>query len=96
MHRAWDAETGAPPPELPAARTALRVWRGGYSVYHAPMDTREEAALASLVAGAPFAAVCEAFADLPAEEAAAQAASLLVSWVEDGMVCSLDLERRAG
>ena len=35
------------------------------------------------------------FADLPAEAAAATAASLLVTWVEDGMVCSLDPERRA-
>ena len=80
---------------LPPARTALRVWRSGFSVYHAVMDAREEAALASLVAGDGFAAVCEAFADLPAEEAAATAASLLVRWVEDGMVCSLEPERRA-
>ena len=49
-----------------------------------------------LVAGEPFASVCEAFADLPAEEAATTAASLLVCWVKDGMVCSLDPERRAG
>ena len=99
VHRVWDAETDAPTPELPAERTALRVWRSGYSVYHAPMDAREEAALGRLVAREPFAAVCEAFADLPAENAAAQAASLLVTWVEDGMVCSLDdldPERRAG
>ena len=79
MHRAWDAGTDTPTPELPAERTALRVWRSGYSVYHAPMDAREEAALGRLVAGEPFAAVCEAFADLPAENAAAQAASLLVT-----------------
>jgi len=82
--------------ELPAARTVLRVWRSGFSVYHAPMAAREEAALGSLLAGEPFAAVCEAFADLPAGQAAAEAAALLVSWVEDGMVCSLDPERRAG
>jgi hypothetical protein len=98
VHRAWDADAGAPPPELSAERTALRVWRSGYAVYHAPLGAREEAALASLVAGEPFAAMCEAFADLPAEKAAAEAASLLVTWVEDGMVCGLDLdpERRAG
>jgi hypothetical protein len=98
VHRAWAAAADAPPPTLPAERTVLRVWRSGWTVYHAPMDAREDAALASLVAGEPFAAVCEAFADLPAEEAPARAASLLVSWVEDGMVCSLDPdpERRAG
>jgi hypothetical protein len=98
VQRAWAADADAPVPELPAERTALRVWRSGYSVYHAPMDRREEAALARLVAGEPFASVCEAFADVPAEKAAAEVASLLVTWVEDGMVCTLDLdpERRAG
>lgn len=96
VHRAWAAEDDATPPALPAERTALRVWRSGYAVYHAPMEAQEEAALAALVAGEPFAVVCEAFADLPADEAAAEAASLLVTWVEDGMVCSLDPERRAG
>ena len=91
--RAW----AAAPEEavaLTAERTALRVWRHGWAVYHATMDAREEAALARVVAGEPFAAVCEAFADLSAEKAAAEAASLLVTWVEDGMVCSLDTERR--
>jgi len=90
VHRAWAAEADAPVPELAEERTALRVWRSGYAVYHAPMDRWEEAALATLAAGEPFAAVCEAFADLPADDAAARAASLLVSWVEDGMVCSLE------
>ena len=95
VQRAWAAASDDPPLALPAERTALRVWRSGFSVYHAVMDAREEAALARLVAGEPFAYVCEAFADLPAEAAAATAASLLVTWVEDGMVCSLDPERRA-
>jgi len=95
VQRAWAASDDASI-ALPAERTALRVWRSGFSVYHAVMDAREEAALASLVAGEPFASVCEAFADLPAEEAATTAASLLVCWVKDGMVCSLDPERRAG
>jgi len=96
VQRAWAAAPDDPAVALTGARTALRVWRSGFSVYHAVLDAREEAALASLAAGEPFAAVCEAFADLPAEEAAAQAASLLVTWVKDGMVCSLAPERRAG
>jgi len=95
VQRAWAAAAQDGPITLPAARTALRVWRTGFSVYHAPMDAREEAALAAVVAGEPFAAVCEGFADLPAGDAAQRAASLLASWVEDGMVCSVDLERRA-
>jgi hypothetical protein len=99
VQRAWEAGADASPPELPPERTAIRVWRRGHFVYHASMDAREEAALARLVAGEPFASVCEAFADLPAEKAASEAASLLVTWVEDGMVCHLDHlapERRAG
>lgn len=96
VERAWAATPEDAPATLPAERTALRVWRSGFSVYHAVMDAEEEAALASMVAGEPFAVVCEALADLPAAEAATRAASLLVTWVEDGMVCSLDPERRAG
>jgi hypothetical protein len=92
VQRAWVAEAGAPVPELPAERTVLRVWRSGYSVYHARLNAREEAALARLRAGEPFAAMCEEFADLPEGEAAAGAAALLVTWIEDGMVCSLDLD----
>ena len=44
------------------------------------MDPAEEVALDRLVAGAPFAAVCEGFED-PAE-----AGALLLRWVEDGIV----------
>ena len=86
VQRPWAAGPDDSPEELSAERTALRVWRSGFSVYHAVMDPREEAALTRLVAGEPFASVCEAFAELPADQAAAEAASLLVTWVEDGMV----------
>jgi hypothetical protein len=94
VQRAWAAGPDDGPITLAAERTALRVWRSGFAVFHAPMSAHEEAALARLVAGEPFAAVCEAFADLPQDQAAAEAASLLVAWVEDGMVCSVDPERR--
>src|SRR5207249_3109218 len=59
VHRLWD-DAAAP---LAPARTALRVWREGFLVYHTAMDPAEEAALDRLVAGAPFAAVCEGFDD---------------------------------
>src|SRR5207253_769134 len=62
VHRLWD-DAAAP---LAPARTALRVWREGFLVYHTAMDPAEEAALDRLVAGEPFAAVCEGFDD-PAE-----------------------------
>ena len=96
VQRAWGAAPGDGPITLPGERTALRVWRSGFAVYHAPMGPREEAALARVVAGEPFAAVCEAFADLPDEQAATEAAGLLVGWVEDGIVSEIDPERRGG
>jgi hypothetical protein len=76
VHRVWSGAPLALPPE----RTALRIWRDGFAVYQTAMDPREEAALDHLVAGEPFSAVCEPF-DEPAD-----AAALLLRWVEDGIV----------
>ncbi len=75
VHRLW-ADAAA----LVPARTALRIWREGFFVYQTAMDPAEEAALDRLVAGEPFAAVCEGF-DAPAE-----AAALLLRWIEDGII----------
>ena len=76
VHRLW---SGASVP-LPPERTALRVWRDGFVVYQTAMDAREETALDRLMAGEPFAAVCDVFVE-PAE-----AAALLLRWVEDGII----------
>jgi hypothetical protein len=76
VHRLW---SGGSPPFAPA-RTALRIWREGFAVYQTPMDVSEEAALDRLAAGGTFAAVCEPFDD-PAD-----AAALLLRWLEDGIV----------
>jgi len=77
VHRLWaDAAALAP------ARTALRIWREGFFVYQTAMDPAEEAALDRLVAGEPFAAVCEGF-DAPAE-----AAALLLRWIEDEIIAA--------
>jgi hypothetical protein len=78
VHRLWSGATGP----LPAERTALRVWRSGFAVYHAAMAPAEEAALDRLLAGEPLAAMCEPFDD-PADVAA-----LLLRWVEDGMLAA--------
>lgn len=77
VHRLWSSE---PPDQLAAGRTALRVWREGFFVYQAPMDRAEESLLERLIAGQPFAAMCEA-ADGPAD-----AAALLLRWLEDGLI----------
>ena len=68
-------------------RTSLRVWREGFTVFHAPIDAAEEAALARLAGGATFAEVCELFAQSTSfEEAAREAGALLARWLEDGLL----------
>ena len=79
VHDVWTAD-GAPHTPPAPARTALRVWRDGFRVYHARMDEVEELALARLAAGRPFAELCEAF------DAPEAAAALLLRWMEDGIV----------
>ncbi|HEV8718168.1 MAG TPA: DNA-binding domain-containing protein [Candidatus Binatia bacterium] len=67
--------------------TAVRVWRDGFAVYHAKMDATEQAALAGVRAGESFATVCATLASLiPTEEAAPVMGSLLLRWVEDGIL----------
>lgn len=87
VHTAWSAPGRAP---LDPAPTAVRVWRTvGWRVLHGPMDAAEDAALASLLAGEPFAVLCEAFATLPSEDAARETAALLARWVEDGLLAGV-------
>jgi hypothetical protein len=76
VHRLW---ADGPALVVPG-RTALRVWRESFRVYQTAMAPAEEAALAHLLAGEPFASICEAFDD-PAE-----AGGLLLRWVEDGII----------
>ena len=79
VHRLWEdaaAATCAP------ARTALRVWRHGFLVYHAVMDRAEEAALGQVRAGDTFGTLCEGFEDAGAP------AALLLRWIEDGIVAA--------
>ena len=86
VQRVWAAAEQGDAAPLEPSRTALRVWRRDFLVYHAPMDDHEERALACMLAGEPFAAVCEVFSDLDAESAARAAGTLLASWIEDGIL----------
>ncbi|MCW5889128.1 MAG: putative DNA-binding domain-containing protein [bacterium] len=81
----------AEPEVMPAPHpTAVRVWRQDHVVYHCAVERAEDLALARLVAGEPFASVCEAFAEVgddgDGEAAAARAGSHLVRWLEDGLI----------
>jgi hypothetical protein len=83
VHQIWaDALTPTAP-----ARTALRVWREGFRVYQTAMAPAEEAAFARLLAGEPFAAICEELDD-PSE-----AGALLLRWVEDGIIAGASSAR---
>ena len=84
VHQVW---SGGKSLDMTAAETSLRIWRkNDYQVLHAPMDKRESAALEKMISGEPFAALCEAFADLPESEAAQNATGLLARWIEDGII----------
>jgi len=80
VQEVWAAPAGAGPRRLRRRRTALRVWRDGFRVYHAAMDPLEERALARLGAGRRFAELCDAVGS------AGHIAALLLRWVEDGIV----------
>jgi hypothetical protein len=88
VHELWTAaEEGGPPERVRPAETSIRVWRDGFMVYQASMDPREQLALARVVRGERFAGVCAALGALMGpEEAAREAAQLLLRWVEDGIL----------
>ncbi len=81
VHRIWSGECDVEP-----AFTVLRVWRRDYTVFHAPMDTHEQAAFERVRRGEPFAAVAEVFAGLPAGDGARETGALLARWLEDGLL----------
>jgi hypothetical protein len=88
VHQLW---SGSQSLELSPAETSLRVWRkNDFQVFHAPMDERESAALHKMISGEPFAAICEAFVDLPELQAAQEATGLLARWIEDGIIGRID------
>jgi hypothetical protein len=77
VDRVWDDPAAR---DVPPERTTLRVWREGFAVYHARMDHAEARALARVLAGRSFAAVCDVL-DQPET-----AGALLLRWIEDGLL----------
>jgi hypothetical protein len=94
VHAIWsaagerEADRARPIPVEPE-RSILRVWREGFSVSHVAMGEVETRAFRSLQHGEPFAALCAAIGDDLAPEAAARVAgSLLMRWLEDGLLAA--------
>ena len=88
VHEIWAAaeERGLYEPVRPV-ETQLRIWRESFTVYHSSMDAAERLALERVLAGEPFAAVCEVLeATLSPEDAPGEAAQLLLRWIEDGIL----------
>jgi hypothetical protein len=93
VHAIWADEgaAGSAGGVWQSAATVLRVWRKDFLVYQASMDALERLALERLQAGATFAAICAALATHgSAEDAAREAGSLLLRWVEDGILQRVD------
>jgi hypothetical protein len=88
VHELWAAaDPKAAATAVRPAETVLRVWRDGFTVYHARLDTVEHVALEQVLAGEPFAAICDRLqAVLLPREAAREAAALILRWVEDGIL----------
>ncbi|MGO9454794.1 MAG: DUF2063 domain-containing protein [Candidatus Binataceae bacterium] len=84
VHEVWAGTA----PEVPSrSPVSIRVWRDrSWSVCHAAIDLREANALERMMRGEPFGAICEAFEDLPAEEAAQSATAMLANWLACGMI----------
>jgi hypothetical protein len=76
--------------ECAAAPAAIRVWREEWSVSQAAMGERERRAFHLLQQGEPFASLCAALeGDLDPEAAAREVGSLLMRWLEDGVLARL-------
>jgi len=84
LHEVWAGTAPEVPPRSPVS---IRGWRDrSWSVCHAAVDLREADALEQMMRGEPFGAICEAFGDLPAEEAAHGATAALASWLACGII----------
>lgn len=89
IHEIWTTAVASSSPHAcgDPAETAIRVWRQDFTVYQASMHTIEQVALEHLRLGKPFAAICAALESLlSAEEAARIVGSLLLRWIEDGIL----------
>ena len=90
MHAEWPVHelwSGGVAEKIRQAPTWIRIWRNPeYQVFHAPIGDREAEALKRMIGGEPFAAICDAYADLPGDEAARESITTLLSWLERGLI----------
>lgn len=83
--------SGAEASSLRPSPSFIRVWRNpDYQVLHASIDVREAEALKRMISHMRFATICEAYGDLPIEDAARQASATLARWLKSGIIARLD------
>jgi hypothetical protein len=97
VHTMWRAirdENQAPKPEqLPGPRHYI-TWRDHFITRYRTLDLPEAGAFQAALDGANFAHICERLTDwCEPEEVALRAASLLKSWLRDGLISQLRVER---
>lgn len=88
----WSAARAGEPISLPESTTTrVRVWRQNMAVWHRRIEADEADALAAVGKGATFAEICEQLAaDGGEENAPVRAATLLQTWLADGLVTAPD------
>jgi hypothetical protein len=92
-HEIWAAAENSVPGCAGAVRpeaSMIRVWREGWSVSHAAMGDLERRLFPLLERGEPFARLCAmGEGGLEPEAAAREVGSLLLRWLEDGLLARL-------
>lgn len=90
LRKAGDAGEPLPRPVVLEEPVEWLVWRTAGETRFRSLHAAEAVALDAAIGGATFAAVCERVgASVPIDEAAAQAASWLRQWVDDGLVAQV-------
>ena len=88
VHEIWEAgKEELQPEQVRPVETVVRIWRQEFAVYLAGMDAIEQQAFAHVQQGKPFADICAALEPFfPPKDAAREVGSLLVRWIEDGLL----------
>lgn len=92
VQRVWSAteEPTLTLDDLQPQATTLRVWRKDFLIYQAPVEGTEKIAFEAVAAGASFAEVCAALEEeCSAETAAQEMGSVLLRWIEDGILAQV-------
>ena len=92
VRQALSEETELPDPERSPEPVPWLLWRQSFKNYFRSLDPVECAALDAAVAGATFPEICETLgALLPEEEIPLRTATLAATWVDSGIIASLNL-----